>query len=149
MKVIEPAGNWTQQLYSIAYIYHSVTYGTWSFDIFVDYDRPMVVFWRFVDGHFSIIGRYFIGSRPWTNCWNHFDVTRDSTGYFNIYLNETLILSHSSHTIFLAGILFLEVNPDRRLITCQSPIVVVQSPLGFDTFHYSTSEGAERLPPIL
>ncbi len=144
LRVTGPAGNWTHQPFSIGYINHSVTHGTWSFDLFVvdtpsheilvhlmadeyypaahsslipgqnlnisfciliatdailgDIDRPMVVLLRINDGRLSIVDRHYIEPRPWTNCWNHFDVTRDSTGYFNIFLNETLIIStHQPH----------------------------------------------------
>ena len=35
LRVTGPAGDWFRQLYSVAYINHSVNYGTWSFDLYV------------------------------------------------------------------------------------------------------------------
>ncbi len=35
LKVTGPAGDWLRQLYSIAYLNHSVNYGTWSFDLYM------------------------------------------------------------------------------------------------------------------
>ncbi len=35
LKVTGPGGDWLSQLYSVAYINHSVNYGTWSFDLYV------------------------------------------------------------------------------------------------------------------
>ena len=141
LKVTGPGGDWLRQLYSVAYINHSVNYGTWSFDLHVvdapgheivihlladsiyptensneisgpylkysylfiiltygswtDYNRPLIEFWSFDDGAHRVISRYNIGpaGSTWSDSWTHFDITRNATGHFDIYLNGTQCMS--------------------------------------------------------
>ncbi len=151
LKVTGPGGNWTRQSINVAYMNHSINFGTWSFDLFVvdnpggeiiihlisdhynppqhmsaipgpylndsycfmiathniggNYNRPMISFWRFDDGSIIHLDEYVVGpsTYTWTNCWTHFDVTRNSTGYFNIYINETLRISRQEHATIPSG----------------------------------------------
>lgn len=143
LRVTGPGGDWLRQLYSVAYLNHSVNYGTWSFDLYVvdtpghecvihllsdyyyplegengispihlnysylfviltygswpstSYDRPLIEFWYINDGAHQVMARYEIGpaGSTWSDRWTHFDITRDDTGHFDIYLNGTLCMS--------------------------------------------------------
>ncbi|MFW9835796.1 MAG: hypothetical protein ACFFEK_17470 [Candidatus Thorarchaeota archaeon] len=143
LRVTGPGGDWLRQLYSVAYLNHSVNYGTWSFDLYVvdtpghecvihllsdyyyplasenniskihlnysylfviltygswpgtSYDKPLIEFWYIDDGRHTVVDRYEIGptGSTWSDRWTHFDITRDDTGHFDIYLNGTICLS--------------------------------------------------------
>jgi hypothetical protein len=143
LKVTGPGGDWLRQLYSVAYINHSVNYGTWNFDLYVvdtpghecvihllsdhyypledennisrehlnysylfviltygswpdtTYNRPLIELWYINNGAHIVVDRYNVGpvGSTWSDRWTHFNITRDATGHFNIYLNGTLRLS--------------------------------------------------------
>jgi hypothetical protein len=142
---------WDLQYMNLAYLNHSINYGTWSFDLFIvdtpgaecvvhliadhynprtqvstipgpgmnysylfvmithdiggSYDRPTIDFWRLEASGRTTLGTYVVGppSYSWTNCWTHFDVTRNSTGYFNVYLNGTLRMSRQDNITIPSG----------------------------------------------
>jgi len=142
---------WDLQYMNVAYLNHSVNYGTWSFDLFVVdtpgaecvvqlitdhynpatqistipgpgrnysylfvmithdiggiYNRPTIDFWRIVGTGHTSLGRYSVGpsSYSWNNCWTHFDVTRNATGYFNVYINGTLRMSVQDNITIPSG----------------------------------------------
>ena len=142
---------WDLQYMNLAYLNHSVNYGTWSFDLFVVdtpgaecvvhliadhynpaqeistipgpgmnysycfvmithnigeyYYQPTIDFWRLVGTEHTSLGSYDVGppSYSWNNCWTHFDVTRNSTGYFNVYINGTLRMSQQEQITIPSG----------------------------------------------
>ena len=143
---------WDLQYMNVAYLNHSVNYGTWSFDLFIvdtpgaecvvqlitdhynptteistipgpgrnygyafvmithdigisPYGQPTIDFWRLVGTQHTSLGRYDVGppSYSWNNCWTHFDVTRNSTGYFNVYINGTLRMSGQDNITIPSG----------------------------------------------
>jgi hypothetical protein len=158
LKVNGSETTWELQYMNIAYINHSVNYGTWSFDLYmVDtpgaecvihlisdhynpnqaistipgpgmnhsyafvmlthdigpaYPQPTISLWKIVGSSHSILGNYLVGpsSYIWTNCWTHFDITRNSTGYFNIYVNGTLRISIQDTVFPISGYFAFEAQ---------------------------------------
>ncbi len=69
------------------------------------YQQPTIDFWRIDGTGHTSLGRYDVGppSYSWNNCWTHFDVTRNSTGYFNVYINGTLRMSRQDNISIPSG----------------------------------------------
>jgi hypothetical protein len=65
----------------------------------INIDRPMITLEGYATSGIYPHGYgswpFLDSSATWTNCWTHFDVTRDSTGHFNVYVNGTLRISVS------------------------------------------------------
>ena len=128
-------GNASKGQYQRAYINSSVAYGTWSFDLYVvdnghdiwfnllldNTGLPEVVtqcYFFTVDtspgecefGWWTGTSYYYlvshdVGLAPWTDSWTHFDITRNSTGRFDVYLNGTHVMS-ATHTAYTEGSYF-------------------------------------------
>ncbi len=63
--------------------------------------RPSIYLYRYLSMSFAVLDQEPLGS-PFsilTNVWNHIEVTRNTTGYFNVYLNDTLKLSAQDNHI--------------------------------------------------
>jgi len=156
LKVIGPEGNHPYLYWSNAYIASSVSFGMWSFDLYVVnttrgyawvtlmadhyyprdswgagtssymntsyeiwvytrdlsstsglsyFDRPMITLERLHTGFATIRGEYYVGTSAdtWTDCWTHFDVTRNATGHIHVYVNGTLRITAQDYTYPIPG----------------------------------------------
>ena len=156
LKVTGPLGNMPYGYWSNAYIDSAVSFGMWSFDLYVVnvsrgyawvtlwadhyypreawgagtssymnesyeiwvytrdlssvsglsyFDRPMITLERVHSGFATLRGEYAVGSPSdtWTNCWTHFDVTRNATGHIQVYVNGTLRISTLDYTDSITG----------------------------------------------
>ena len=87
--------------------YKNYSYEIWIYtrNLGSHYYQPTVTLERCYDGTYSLEGDYKVlpGNATWTNCWTHFDVTRNSTGYFNIYVNGTLRISVQDTVFPISG----------------------------------------------
>ncbi len=87
--------------------YRNYSYEIWIYtrNLGSHYYQPTVTLERCYDGTYSLEGEYEVlpGNATWTNCWTHFDVTRNSTGYFNIYVNGTLRISVQDTVFPISG----------------------------------------------
>ena len=155
LKVTGPMGNPPYGYWSNAYIESSVSFGMWSFDLYVVnstrgyawvtlmadhyypreawgagtssfmnesyeiwvytrdltssigsiFDRPMITLEKVHIGGAVLLAQYNVGSPSdtWTDCWTHFDVIRNTTGCFHVYVNGTLRITRSEIARSITG----------------------------------------------
>jgi hypothetical protein len=94
--------------------YKNYSYEIWIYtrQIGRHYIRPTITLERCYDGLYSLEGEYGVlpTTATWTNCWNHIDVTRNSTGYFNVYLNGTRRISVQDTVFPISGYFAFEAQ---------------------------------------
>ncbi|NHI88844.1 MAG: hypothetical protein EAX87_04925 [Candidatus Thorarchaeota archaeon] len=200
LRVTGPGGDWLRQLYSVAYLNHSVNYGTWSFDLYVvdtpghecvihllsdyyyplesengisekhlnysylfviltygswpstSYNKPLIEFWYINNGVHVVMDRYEIGpaGSTWSDRWTHFDITRDATGHFDIYLNGTLRLSAQPGVHYIPAGYFQFLGQTGQAIDNLAIYdYIVPHPPDTTTTETTTNSTGSNLTPVL